>query len=172
MLLLLFALGSGFISGDIMSTKAWIVVAAHASILTILLLVVMLPSSYINKQTQFQMKRLIFLKEVYQWIVRDQSIVQQNPKRLDTKIQRLAVTILREATSDLNGDEKIEKMNELATSVYEALSDAIDEIEKDEELNPKKFLGVALYPDKLWGWFTTLATIGIGLAQQHLTASE
>ena len=112
------------------------------------------------------------MKEVYQWIVRDQNILQTNPKRLDTKIQRLAVTILREATSDLKGDEKIEKMNELATSVYEALSDAIDEIEKDEALNPKKFLGVALYPDKLWGWFTTLATLGFGLAQQHLLPSE
>ena len=86
MLLLLFALGSGFTSGDFMSTKAWIILAVHASILTTLLLIVMLPSSYINKQTQFQMKRLIFLKEVYQWIVRDKNILQQNPKRLDTKI--------------------------------------------------------------------------------------
>ena len=65
MLLLLFSLGSGFIAGDFMSTKAWIVLAVHASILTTLLLLVMLPSSYVNKQTQFQMKRLIFLKEVY-----------------------------------------------------------------------------------------------------------
>ena len=104
--------------------------------------------------------------------MRDQNILQQNPKRLDTKIQRCATTILREATSDLKGDEKLEKMIELATSVYEALSDAIDEIEKDEALNPKKFLGVALYPDKLWGWFTTLATLGFGFAQQHLLPSE
>ena len=71
--------------------------------------------------------------------MRDQNILQQNPKRLDTKIQRCATTILREATSDLKGDEKLEKMTELATSVYEALSEAIDELEKDEALNPYLF---------------------------------
>ena len=56
-------------------------------------------------------------------------------------------------------------MIEIATAVYEALTDAIDELEKDVEMNPQKFLGVALYPDKLWSWFLTLATLGFGLLQ-------
>ena len=56
--------------------------------------------------------------------------------------------------------------------MYEALSDAIDELEKDVELNPKKFLGIVLYPDRLWSWFITLITLGFGLAQQHLMQNE
>ena len=86
MLLMLFALASGFIDGSIMTTKAWIVLAVHASLLTPILLGILLPSSYVNQQTNYQIKRLIFLKEVYQWIVRDQSIVKQNPKRLNTRV--------------------------------------------------------------------------------------
>ena len=54
-------------------------------------------------------------------------------------------------------------MKELAINTYEALTDAIDELEKDVDLNPKKFLGIALYPDQLWSWFVTLATLGFGL---------
>ena len=48
MVVLLFAFGSGFISGNIMSTKAWIVIAIFAAYLTIYLMAIMLPSSYIN----------------------------------------------------------------------------------------------------------------------------
>ena len=148
-----------------MTKNAWIVLTVHASILTTILLGILLPSSYVNQQTNYQIKRLIFLKEVYQWIVKDHSIIKQNPKKLNTKVQRLAVTILRNSTSDLKGEEKTEKMIEIATAVYEALTDAIDELEKDVEMNPQKFLGVALYPDKLWSWFLTLATLGFGLLQ-------
>ena len=56
-------------------------------------------------------------------------------------------------------------MQEIAQNVYEGLSDAIDELEKDVELNPKKFLGIVLFPDRLWSWFITLITLGFGLAQ-------
>ena len=109
------------------------------------------------------MKRLIFLKEVYQDIYRDTRVLSQNPKRLSTKIQRLSVILLRNATTDLEGAEKLEKMQELAETVYGALADSVDELEKDLDLNPKKFLGIALYPDLLWSWFVTLATLGFGL---------
>ena len=50
--------------------------------------------------------------------------------------------------------------------------DAIEELEKDVDLNPRKFLGIALFPDRLWSWFITLATLGLGLAQQHLSKSK
>ena len=49
MLVLLFALGSKLISGDIMSTKAWIVFSLNAIFLTTSLLAVLLPYSYINR---------------------------------------------------------------------------------------------------------------------------
>ena len=63
-------------------------------------------------------------------------------------------------------------MKEMAETVYESLTDAIDELEKDLDLNPKRFLGIALYPDQLWSWSVTLATLGFGLAQQKLMPDE
>ena len=53
-------------------------------------------------------------------------------------------------------------MQEIASNVYDSLSDAIDELEKDVEQNPKRFLGVALYPERLWSWFLTIAGLGFG----------
>ena len=49
MLTVLFALGSGIISDDIMSTKSWIIFGFHAVFLTTALLIVLLPTSYVNK---------------------------------------------------------------------------------------------------------------------------
>ena len=54
-------------------------------------------------------------------------------------------------------------MEDLANQVYERLSEAIDEVEKDLEFNPRKFLGIALYPEQLWSTFTFGATIAFGL---------
>ena len=76
LLVLLFALGSGFIEGSILSTKAWIIIGIHAIILTTCLLLILLPTSYVNQQTRYQMKRLIFLKEVYMSIVRDERVLK------------------------------------------------------------------------------------------------
>ena len=113
------------------------------------------------------MRRLIFLKEVYQNIIRDTRVLKQNPRKLSTKIQRLSVTLLRNATVHLDGEARLEKMQEMAEIVYASLTDAVDELEKNVELNPKRFLGIALYPDQLWSWFITLLTLGFGLAQQR-----
>ena len=41
-------------------------------------------------------------------------------------------------------------MQELADKMYSALSEAIDEVEKDITYNPREFLGIALYPDSIW----------------------
>ena len=57
------------------------------------------------------------------------------------------------------------KREELANKVYDGLSEAIDELEKDLELNPRRLLGVALYPEQLWSAVTFVATIGFGLFQ-------
>ena len=70
---------------------------------------------------------------------------------------------MRNESVNLEGTEKLDKMQELAETVYGALADSVDELEKDLDLNPKKFLGIALYPDILWSWFVTLATLGFGL---------
>ena len=91
-------------------------------------------------------------------------MLNQNPKRSSTRVKRLSITLLRNATKHLDGEARMEMMKEMSVTVYESLIDAIDELEKDVDLNPKKFLGIALYPDKLYSWFVTLATLGFGLA--------
>ena len=75
MLALLFALGSGIISDDIMSPKSWIIFGIHAVVLTTALLIVLLPTSYVNKQTEYQLRRLIAIREIYIRIVRDARVL-------------------------------------------------------------------------------------------------
>ena len=74
---------------------------------------------------------------------------------------------LRRATSDLSGEEKFDAMQEKAESVYDALADAIDVCEKDITYNPREFLGIALYPDSIYGWASTLFTLGLALFQSN-----
>ena len=52
---------------------------------------ILLPSSYTNKQTQYQMRRLIFVRDVYQRIVRDPRLLKSSPVMHDTKFARLAI---------------------------------------------------------------------------------
>ena len=78
------------------------------------------------------MKRLIFIREVYQRIVRDQRILRSNPNTLETKFTRLAIKMLRNASKDEDPKERFEKMSEIANQVFEGLSDAIEELERDE----------------------------------------
>ena len=66
-------------------------------------------------------------------------------------------------TKDLNGEEKWERMKELANEVYDALTEAVDEVEKDVLFNPREFLGVVLQPEEIFAWATTLFTIALGL---------
>ena len=54
-------------------------------------------------------------------------------------------------------------MQEEAEKVYDALTEAVDECEKDVTFNPREFLGIALYPDSIYGWVTTFFTVGFAL---------
>ena len=71
--------------------------------------------------------------------------------------------MLRHETQHLHGDEKWEAMQTEAEAVYDALTEAVDEVEKDVTFNPREFLGIALYPDSTFGWATTLFTVGFAL---------
>ena len=118
------------------------------------------------------MKRLIFVREVYQRIVRDSRLLQSNPALIDTKFARISIKLLRLATVNENQEERFSKMEELAGQVFDGLSDAIEELEKDVELNPKKFLGVALYPDKLWSWLSIFITLAFGMIQNKYANTD
>ena len=54
-------------------------------------------------------------------------------------------------------------MQESAEKTYGALTDAIDEVEKDITYNPSEFLGFALYPDQIWSLVTFLGTTAFAL---------
>ena len=77
--------------------------------------------------------------------------------------------MLRKATSDLSGEERLERMAELASETYDSLSEAIDEVEKDITYNPREFLGIPLYPDSIWGYVSLIATTGFALFQTTST---
>ena len=80
--------------------------------------------------------------------------------------------MLRRATADLKGEEKWDRMLELAGETYDSLSEAVDEVEKDITFNPREFLGVALYPDSIWGYFSLIATTGFALFQSTIQSSD
>ena len=71
--------------------------------------------------------------------------------------------MLRNMTTDLSGEERWERMKELANEVYDALTEAVDEVEKDVVFNPREFLGVVLQPEEIFAWATTLFTLALGL---------
>ena len=60
------------------------------------------------------MKRLIKIQEIYQRLVSDKRIFRINSVTLDSRIQYLAIDQLKDATKHLKGEQKIEKMEELA----------------------------------------------------------
>ena len=59
-------------------------------------------------------------------------------------------------------------MQESANTVFEGISEAVEQLEKELELNPRKFLGIPLYPGDLWSGFIFLLTLGFGLIQSKL----
>ena len=54
-------------------------------------------------------------------------------------------------------------MREMANEVYDALTEAVDEVEKDTLFNPREFLGIVLQPEEIFAWATTLFALGLGL---------
>ena len=91
--------------------------------------------------------------------------MMSNPFTITRRMQQLALMSLRQACKHLSGDEKKQAMEEEAQKVYDALTEAVDVIEKDITFDPREFLGMALYPDSIYGWATTLLVAGFGIFQ-------
>ena len=75
---------------------------------------------------------------------------------------------LRNETKHLKGEARWDRMREMANEVYDALTEAVDEVEKDVEFNPREFLGIVLQPEEIFAWATTLFTLALGLLQSNL----
>ena len=126
-------------------------------------MMILLPNSYLNKEMQLQIKKLLKIREVYQRILRDDEFIKANPVNIPNRIQQLGLKQLRLATKDLTGDERTVKMKEIAQTTYDSMTEAIDEVEKDVTYNPREFLGVALYPDSIVSFVSLLATTAFAL---------
>ena len=56
-------------------------------------------------------------------------------------------------------------MKDLADEVYDGISEAIEEVEKDLDYNAREFLGIELWPGSIVSVITFVGTIALGLAQ-------
>ena len=63
-------------------------------------------------------------------------------------------------------------MREFADKVYEGISEAIEEVDKDLAYNPKKFLGMVLFPESIISIVSFLATIAFGLFSSSFGGSN
>ena len=70
-LVFLFAVGSDLVSYTIMPHEFWVPFILSVAYYGTLCMAILLPTSYLNKQSQYQMKRLMKIREIYQRIVRD-----------------------------------------------------------------------------------------------------
>ena len=65
----------------------------------------------------------------------------------------------------MTGEAKFSKMHELAMEVYDSLSEAIEEVEKDLTYNARKFLGIELWPESIVTMLAALGTIAVSLQE-------
>jgi len=65
LLTLVFAVLSGAVSKDVLSTEQWISFSVYSGVLFVALLCIMLPTSYLNQEIFVQMRFLTKRREVY-----------------------------------------------------------------------------------------------------------
>jgi len=134
----------------------WICVGTVVGVLDIYCVLIMFPYSYINEQSRWQLKRLVFLKSVLQRITCDERLLGSNVKRIRQVIIFKAVSYLQKETADIEDQaERREKMLEMAGAAMDTVNEAIDLLEKELEHRPQKLLGITMYPDQITGLLTT-----------------
>ena len=81
---------------------------------------------------------------MYQRIIRDDKVLKTNPVQILNRTQQVGLMQLRNETKHLKGEARWDRMREMANEVYDALTEAVDEVEKDVAFNPREFLGIVL----------------------------
>ncbi len=103
--------------------------------------------------------------------MRDRRVLFSHPLRIENRIQQIAVKEYKRITATMPADEKEWRTQELAERTHETLGDAIDQLEKELDYTPIKFLGkFALYPDTLKSILTTILTVAFALFQSNYVA--
>lgn len=158
----------GYLSGYIkvkISLEVWICVGTILAVLDVYVLLVLWPYSYVNEQTRYQVKRLVFLKGVLQRIIRDEDMLVSNVNRIRQLVTKRAVAYLQAQTADI--EDKAERraaMIEMAGAAYEAINEGIDLLEKELEFTPQELLGLAMYPDRITGIISAAAAFAFTTA--------
>ena len=114
MLSLVFSVASTFVNSSIFTTEQWVSFLGFTHLLLVFLLMILLPVSYLNEEMLEQIKKLLYVRETYSRIVKDNGLIQANPNTVKSRIQQIAIRQLRNATKELSGDEKLERMKEYA----------------------------------------------------------
>ena len=84
--LVIIGAGFSFIDQNSIELKYWVVLISWTTVLVLLCMAVLIPTSYINKQSLYQVRKFIMLRESYARLVRDQRILEENPLNLRNKI--------------------------------------------------------------------------------------
>jgi hypothetical protein len=170
---LCFAAVSGYIDASSLTWPQWISLGAMLFVFVYICLAVMFPYAYVNEQSRYQVESLLELKAVMQRFMQDDRVIVSNPRRIRNQVLRKSILFLQSETRGAaDWEEKEEKMMAIVEKAYAGITEAIDEIEKDLDYRPQKLLGFTMYPDRIYTFVTTTATIGFTLIQGKLSSSE
>ena len=87
MALFLFAVGSGLgVSYSVFSIEQWVSFGGLFSYLCVLVFMFLMPNAYLNQEMEWQIKRLLKIKTVYQRIIRDDGMLKTNPITINNRI--------------------------------------------------------------------------------------
>ena len=96
MAIFLFATASGLgLSFNVLTVEQWISFGILFVYLGIFVFMFLMPNAYLNQEMEWQIKRLLKVKTVYQRIIRDEGMLKANPITINNRIQQLALMLLR-----------------------------------------------------------------------------
>ena len=83
-LMFLFAVASTMIDSDVLNKAQWFQFISTTMYFTVLILMTLVSTSYLNVEMEMQIKRLSRIREVYQRIVQDEEMLRANPVSIDS----------------------------------------------------------------------------------------
>ena len=92
----LFATASGLgLSFSVLNIEQWVSFSILFVYLGTFVFMFLMPNAYLNQEMEWQIKRLLKVKTVYQRIIRDDGMLKANPITINNRIQQLALMLLR-----------------------------------------------------------------------------
>ena len=92
----LFATASGLgLSFSVFNIEQWVSFSILFVYLGTFVFMFLMPNAYLNQEMEWQIKRLLKVKTVYQRIIRDDGMLKANPITINNRIQQLALMLLR-----------------------------------------------------------------------------